>query len=107
MTDFKVTPEQISLAATSCDSTAAEIQGQLSDLKTYVVNMEGWWQGIAQDTFQALMQEYDIYSRMLHDALTDIAGGLRGNYVNYTDSEQQNITSINNIEAGLPSANLS
>lgn len=107
MTDFKVTPEQISEAAASCDSTAGEIQGQLSDLKSYVVNMEGWWQGIAQDTFQALMQEYDIYSRMLHDALTDIASGLRGNYVNYSDAEQQNITSINTIEAGLSSAKLS
>ncbi|MGW1726751.1 WXG100 family type VII secretion target [Streptomyces sp. NPDC002306] len=106
MNDFKVTPEMVSQAATSCDTTAGEIQGQLADLKSYVVNLEGWWQGIAQDTFQALMQEYDIYSRMLHDALTDIASGLRGNYVNYTDAEQQNIASINAIEAGLGSAKL-
>ncbi|MER5794225.1 WXG100 family type VII secretion target [Streptomyces sp. NPDC001980] len=107
MTDFKVTPEQISDAAVSCDNTAAQIQGQLTELKTYVANLESSWQGIAQDTFQALMQEYDIYSRMLHDALTDIASGLRGNYVNYGDAEQQNINSINTIEAGLSNANLS
>ncbi|MFK0156987.1 WXG100 family type VII secretion target [Streptomyces sp. NPDC090499] len=106
MTDFKVTPEQISMAAAACDSKAGEIDGQLSNLKNYVANMEASWQGIAQDTFQALMQEYDIYSRMLHDALTDIAGGLRGNYVNYGDAEQQNINSINTIEAGLSNANL-
>jgi WXG100 family type VII secretion target len=106
VTDFKVTPEQISDAAASCDSTAAQIQGQLADLKNYVVNLEGWWQGVAQDTFQALMQEYDIYSRMINDALTDIASGLRGNYVNYGDAEQQNINSINTIEAGLSNANL-
>ncbi|MER6267777.1 WXG100 family type VII secretion target [Streptomyces sp. 900105755] len=106
MTDFKVTPEYISEAAASCDSKAAEIQGQLTDLKNYVTGLEDSWQGIAQTTFQALMQEYDIYSRMLHDALTDIAGGLRGNYVNYSDAEQQNINSINTIEAGLSNANL-
>ncbi|MFF7475112.1 WXG100 family type VII secretion target [Streptomyces sp. NPDC008092] len=106
MTDFKVTPEQISSAAVSCDSKAAEIQDQLTNLKNYVANMEASWQGIAQDTFLALMQEYDIYSRMLHDALTDIASGLRGNYVNYGDAEQQNINSINTIEAGLSNANL-
>ncbi|MFE9453525.1 WXG100 family type VII secretion target [Streptomyces sp. NPDC006739] len=106
-TDFKVTPEMVSQAATSCDGTAAELQAQLADLKTYVVNLEASWQGIAQNTFQDLMQEYDIYSRMLHDALTDIASGLRGNYVNYTDAEQQNIKSINTIQADLSSAKLS
>ncbi|NUQ97851.1 MAG: WXG100 family type VII secretion target [Streptomyces sp.] len=106
-TDFKVTPEMVSQAATSCDRTAGDLQGQLADLKNYVVGLEASWQGIAQRTFQDLMQEYDIYSRMLHDALTDIASGLRGNYVNYVDAEQQNIKSIDAIQADLSSAKLS
>ncbi len=104
---FKATPEMISTAAGSCDSVAGELDSQLAGLKAYVVGMEAWWQGIAQNTFQELMQEYDTYSQMLHNALTDIASGLRGNYVNYSDTEQQNVTTITNIQSNLQSANLS
>jgi WXG100 family type VII secretion target len=103
---FKVTPEYLTMAATSCDSTAGEIQGQLAALKTYVVNMEAYWGGIAAGTFQGLMAEYDLCSAALNDALTGIANGLRGNWGNYTANEQGNLTMINNIQAGLPSPNL-
>ena len=46
-TPYKVTPEYVSNAAASCTNTAAEIQTQLSVLKTYVVNLEAVWHGIA------------------------------------------------------------
>ncbi|NED80569.1 WXG100 family type VII secretion target [Streptomyces sp. SID11233] len=106
MSDYQVTPAEISFAASSCDSTAAEVAAQLVTLRTYVLNLEASWQGVAAVRFQGLMQEYDIYSKMLHDALTDIGSGLRGNYVNYTESEQANLNSIKAIQTGLPSANL-
>ncbi|MEK8143047.1 WXG100 family type VII secretion target [Streptomyces sp. M10(2022)] len=71
-----------------------------------MINLEASWQGVAAVTFQGLMQEYDIYSKMLHDALTDIGSGLRGNYVNYADSEQANLNAIKAIQTGMPTANL-
>jgi WXG100 family type VII secretion target len=98
----KVTPEMISGAATSCTKTAGDLDQELATLKNYIVGLEAWWQGIAQNTFQELMQEYDTYAQMLHNALTDISGGLTGNYVNYTSTEQQNVTTINNIQNQLP-----
>jgi WXG100 family type VII secretion target len=104
---FKVTPQMISDAAASCDSTAGDVNDRLAGLKSYVATMEGIWHGVAQDTFQALMQEWDGLARMLHDALTDIASGLRGNYVNYTDTEQANLKSVNAIRGSLGQANLS
>lgn len=104
---FKAPPEMISTAAASCDSVASDVDGQLAGLKSYIVGLEAWWQGIAQTTFQELMQEYDTYGQMLHNALTDIASGLRGNYVNYTETEQQNVTTINNIQNTLQGAKLS
>jgi hypothetical protein len=47
------------------------------------------------------MAEYDIYAKMLHESLVDIASGLRGNYVNYTESEQSNVTNLKNLDSSL------
>ena len=99
---YRVTPEYLSNAATSTDNTAAEIDAVLAQIRSYVVNLEASWQGIAHNTFQTLMAEYDNYAKMLHDSLTDIASGLRGNYVNYTESEQTNISNLTSLDAALP-----
>lgn len=107
MTDLQVTPEYVSQAAASCKSTANEIQEQLASLQNYIVQMEGWWQGIASNTFQELMTEYSTYSAMLYNALTDIGSGLSGNYVNYTDTEQANVNTITSIQNSLSSTNFS
>ncbi|MFB9831713.1 WXG100 family type VII secretion target [Actinoallomurus acaciae] len=111
---YQVTPEYLSNAASSTDSTASEIDAVLAQIRAYVVNLEASWQGVAYNTFQTLMAEYDTYARMLHESLVDIASGLRGNYVNYTESEQANVTNLRSLDADLPagsrtlpSANLS
>lgn len=101
-TTFRVTPEYLMQSAANTDSTAAEIDGILSQIRTYVVSLEASWQGVAQQTFQTLMAEYDVYARMLHDSLTDIASGLRGNAVNYRDSEEANINNLKSLDASLP-----
>ena len=103
---FTVTPEYVQNAATSCDNTANEIQGQLGTLRNYVVSLEGAYQGMAASTFQALMADYDSFAKMLHNALVDIGSGLRGNYVNYTESEAQNVANLRPIQGDIPGANL-
>jgi WXG100 family type VII secretion target len=99
---YRVTPEYLANAASNCTSTAAQIDAILTQIKTYVVNLEGVWQGIAQDQFQALMTDFDTFSRMMHDALTGIASGLHGNYVNYTESEQTNINNLVQVNGQIP-----
>ncbi|MDN3354931.1 WXG100 family type VII secretion target [Actinomadura sp. DC4] len=103
---YRVTPEYLAGAASDTTNTATEIADQLAALKTYVTSLEASWQGVAHNRFVALMAEYDILARMLNDALTGIAGGLHGNYVNYKQSEEQNLSNLAKIEAGMPSANL-
>jgi hypothetical protein len=39
---------------------------------------------------------------MLHDALTDIGSGLRGNYVNYTQAEEDNIRQLVTVDGAIP-----
>lgn len=102
---FQVTPEYVASAAASCQKTAQEIQDQLAALKNYIVQMEDWWQGIAANTFQELMTQYDAYSAMLYNALTDIGQGLQGNYVNYTAEEQANINTIQSVATSLQGTN--
>ncbi|MGW7576436.1 WXG100 family type VII secretion target [Streptomyces sp. NPDC054765] len=99
---YRVTPEYLAHAAASCQSTASDIDTILAQIKTYVVNLESVWQGIAHNQFQALMADYDTYGRMLHEALTGIGSGLHGNYVNYVDSEQTNINSLVAVNGSIP-----
>src|SRR5215472_1865544 len=106
MPDWGATPHDIASAAASCNSTAGEIQGQLAEIRSYVVNLEAWWEGIAHDTFQELMTLYDTYAAMLNQALTDIGSGLQGNYVNYTDTEQANLNRVNTLLTELEASNL-
>ncbi len=107
MTGFQAPPSEIAVAANSCTTTATNVQGQLAQLKTYVTLTEESWQGIAQDTFQELMQKYDTYSQMLVNALNDIASGLNGNKVNYVDTEIANIKSIHAIDNEMQGPNYS
>jgi len=99
---YQVTPEYLANAANDATNTAAEIDAQLAEIKSYVYSLEASWRGVAHDQFQLLMNEYDIFARMLHDALVGIAGGLRGNYINYKQSEQQNLANLSAIEGNMP-----
>jgi WXG100 family type VII secretion target len=102
---YGVTPEYIQAAAASANATADNIMEQLDALKSYVVSLEDAWKGIAADTFAALMTDYGIYSQMLYQALVDIASGLQGNFVNYSESEQQNISNLKVVGSSVPGSN--
>jgi WXG100 family type VII secretion target len=100
-----VTPADVSQAATNCDNTAETLQSQLNSLQSYVEDLESQWHGIASNTFSDLMTDYKIYADMLESALRDIAAGLRGNYVNYSTSEETNIANLKQVNGELPGAN--
>jgi WXG100 family type VII secretion target len=103
---YTVIPAAVQTAAAQCTTTADEVQSQLSTLKQYIVNMEAWWGGIASGQFQELMAEWDVYATMLYQALTDFGTALMGNYTNYTDTEQTNLTSVQTIQNEISSAKL-
>ena len=106
MQNILVTPEMISDAANSCDITANDLSAELAALKSYVMELQAVWQGVASLQFNQLMTNFDIYARMLNDSLTDIAQGLRGNAVNYVDSEIANINSLVAVNGDIPGARL-
>jgi WXG100 family type VII secretion target len=106
MSDLTVTPEQVSAAAGNCHTTADNIRQELAALKGYVQDMQSQWHGVASQTFGNLMTDYDIYGRMLENALDDIGSGLQGNAVNYEGTETANIHSLISVNGSIPGANL-
>ncbi|MFG1885219.1 WXG100 family type VII secretion target [Micromonospora sp. NPDC049102] len=106
MQNLQVTPQMVTEAAGSCDATNGEIDAELAALRSFVVNLQAQWHGVASDQFNALMTDFDIYGRMLHNALADIASGLRGNAVNYIDTEEANISSLVSVNGDIPGARL-
>ncbi|MEU2246862.1 WXG100 family type VII secretion target [Streptomyces sp. NPDC019224] len=104
--NYVVTPAMVTAAKNSCRTTAEEINAQLSTLRTYVVNLEQVWQGIAQRTFDTYMAEYDVYAKMLNQALNEIADGLSSTHLNYSEAEATAMRNLQALENELPSARL-
>jgi WXG100 family type VII secretion target len=103
MAGFKITPEELANAATFVDGRSADIEAKISALGAYAQGLGVYWTGSAHNAFETLMADYQTYATMLQNALTDIASGLRGNYVNYSGSEAANLANI--VKVQLPKAN--
>lgn len=114
MTQYNVTPEYVSDAAQQADNTANDVMTQLTNLQTYVNQLVGdaapgaggvggayQWMGVTASQFAELMNNVHVYSVALHDALVDIGEGLRGNYVNYVNSEADNLRGLQTVDQGL------
>jgi WXG100 family type VII secretion target len=102
MNGFRVTPDDVSGAASYIQGQAEEIDTKIASLRTYVAGLDQYWQGSAHQAFETLMSDYHVYATMLHNALADISQGLRGNYVNYADGEAANLSNIAKVQ--LPPA---
>ncbi|MDQ0786696.1 WXG100 family type VII secretion target [Streptomyces sp. B3I8] len=105
--EYNVTLVELNQASLDTDATSTRLEEQLAELKSFVVSLEGVWNGYAANEFQALMAQWDVYAAMLREALTGIASGLRGNYENYSTTESVNHATLASIHAGIPSANFS
>jgi len=105
--EYGVTLQDLQAAATDTNLTASDVSAWLQQLQSYVIGLQNEWQGMAANEFQDLMVQWNRYAAQLNQALTDIAGGLMGNYHNYGTSEDTNYKGMASIKANLPAANLS
>jgi WXG100 family type VII secretion target len=104
-TGFGVVPQDVANAASAANTTAGNVQTQLDTLQAYVQTLEDEWEGIASATFATLMDDYQIYANVLHQALLDIGSGLLNNFSNYDESEQQNINNLKAVGSSIPGSN--
>jgi WXG100 family type VII secretion target len=100
--NWRVTPDDLQQASAFVTSQAEEINSEVQALGNYAQSLSQFWQGSAQQAFETLMSDYHTYATMLDNALTDIASGLQGNYVNYSNAEQANLNSIVSVQLPAP-----
>ncbi|MEV6598530.1 WXG100 family type VII secretion target [Actinoplanes sp. NPDC051346] len=101
MTHYNVTPEYVATAATQCDNTANNVLTQLTALQQFVTGLGASWFGVTSAQFAEMMNNFHVYSILLHDALVNIGQGLSGNFVNYVNSEADNLQNLLAIDGNL------
>ena len=101
MTQYNVTPEYVQKASVDYFNVSNDVWTQLMALKQFVMGLGAQWLGVSSVQFNELMNNFQVYSQTLHDALIDISEGLRGNYATYVDTEQDNLGNLVAIDGGL------
>jgi WXG100 family type VII secretion target len=92
----------IASVAALAQTTSEEVSGQLTQLQAYVYDLGAQWLGPASSTFQALMADFQAYANLLNNALYGISEGLQGNWQNYSQAEQGNVSSLQTVNGSLP-----
>ncbi|WP_326550299.1 WXG100 family type VII secretion target [Micromonospora sp. NBC_01813] len=106
MIGYGVTPQQVQAGAQSAAAIADEISVGLDQLRQFVASLRGSWEGVAQLSFDELMQRWALDAQNLHNALVGISNGLDSTYQNYTTSELANNQAVQNVSASMPPARL-
>lgn len=106
VTNYGVTPLQVQAGAQSAAAIADEISVGLDQLRQYVTSLRGAWEGVAQVSFDELMQRWAVDAQNLHNALVGISNGLNTTYQNYVGSEMANNQSVQQVLASMPPARL-
>lgn len=104
--DYQIQVEDVSAVVDTLQKGAAQIDEQLSSLKSYVISVEDVWGGISHDAFVDLMTQYDADTASLNKALADIATALKANVGNYSDSDITGKKNLDRIAHDLPAGNL-
>lgn len=89
MANIAVTPEQLQSIASQLNAGAANIESTLSQLAGQVAPLQSEWQGMAQQRFQQLWDEWQRSSRGIQDALHGISQLTQQAGSNYESTEQQ------------------
>jgi WXG100 family type VII secretion target len=93
--------------AVACQQGAETISGLLGALKNYILGLEGLWGGIAANTFQDMMAQYQADSIQITTALAEIGDKLMANYNNIITTEEANVRTVSSVQNSLPSTNFS
>ena len=76
MSEILVTFSAIQQAQADCASTAANLNGQLSDLKAYLAPMVSTWTGAAAENYNAKQRQWDQAAADLNEILGQISRAL-------------------------------
>ncbi len=103
---FNVKPDELIRAATDCNNTNMQIQGQIQQMQQLIINLEAVYTGWTAVQLQLVSQQWQADSQQLNTVLGTIAQGLQSNAANYVHNETTNATNLIGIGANLPAARL-
>lgn len=104
---YHATPDDLKDHAHDIATAQQAIKGEISALRSYVVQMEDAWKGYASNTFQDLMTDWDQYATRLGEVLGEISTALVGSADTYANAEHANTTVLTHVSASMPPARLS
>ncbi|MBY6410538.1 WXG100 family type VII secretion target [Rhodococcus sp. BP-252] len=88
--------------AAKVDGLRDQIAGQLRALRGDVdLAASGIWKGAASTTFAQVMTNWDASAFKLENALAGISQAIKTSGVEYDQSEQDNVSSINSVAGTL------
>jgi len=76
MSEILVTFSSIQQAQADCANTASNLNGQLSDLKSYLAPMVSTWSGAAAENYNAKQRQWDQAAQDLNEILQQISKAL-------------------------------
>ena len=85
---FRITPEELNSTAQQLSSAEAEVSNILNTVKSRVEATTGFWQGLAQQQFQSLMQQWAQDQAQLLQVLSEISRNCSTAAQNYSETEQ-------------------
>lgn len=88
-------------AAGSTRETNAQVQSILSQLRSKVGEVSGFWQGDAQRAFEALMEVWDSRANQLSQALDGIAEAMDQSRTTYHHREEDTSQAMTGIQNAL------
>jgi WXG100 family type VII secretion target len=88
-------------AAGSTRDTNANVQAILSQLRSKVGEVSGFWEGDAKRAFEALMEVWDSRAIQLGQALDGIAEAMDSSRVTYQHREEDTSQAMSNITQTL------
>lgn len=98
---FGTTTETMDAAARHVADVNSEVQSELSSLKNRLGAVQGAWVGQAKTAFDNLMVRWDDDARKLNEALNTIGENIRTNSVNYSASQEDHVSAIQNAGGSL------
>ena len=106
MTQFIVTPQELTNAATFCTNTNAQIQSQVQQVVTFIDSLiSSGYAGPAANQLVNLAEQWNRDAAALNGVLLNIASNLQSNANNYSGSEGQNTMNLVGVGSTLPSGN--
>ncbi|MGH3868770.1 MAG: WXG100 family type VII secretion target [Pseudonocardiaceae bacterium] len=91
MSEILVTFGELESAQRSIQTTWANINQQMEDLKTYLRPMVDTWSGGASSAYQARQAQWDRSANDLHQVLNQIGVALGTSNQNYQEGEAANM----------------